>query len=425
MDGRANRRLRDARARGRLRPALPSGQGLPLFPSDLEASPEHLRILVAGRVLVAAPESLVLADAFARVSVRGAHFSNLSPGDLVVVEGTWTGRALEYAILTQRTPSPVPHGHGEFARLTFEGVGPRLRARARALSAMRAYFDEAGFIEVETPYQVPEPGVDRNVEAIPANGGFLITSPELEMKRLIVGGIPRQYQLARVSRQDEAGALHEQEFTLLEWYRAFASFDRVLSDAEQIVLRVARAVTGRAALTAPDGRTLSAQPPFERISIRDAFRKYAGIEDASDLAASDEDRYFELLVGRVEPALSMVNRPVFLFDYPISEAALARPNPRNFGYAERFELYAGGIELCNGYGELVDALEQRRRFLSDQARRREEHRPVYPLNERFLKALEEGMPASAGNALGVDRLVLLATGAKCIQDVMAVPRARL
>jgi lysyl-tRNA synthetase class 2 len=161
------------------------------------------------------------------------------------------------------------------------------------------------------------------------------------------------------------------------------------------------------------------------VTVREAFEEYAGVRDASELAANDEHRYFELLVGKVEPALARLDRPVFLVDYPISEAAHARSKPEEPRYAERFELYAGGVELCNGYGELTDPNEQRRRFEQERRLRRSGRRTVYPLNERFLSALEEGMPPCSGNALGLDRLVLLALGVGSIQDVMAMPRERL
>jgi lysyl-tRNA synthetase class 2 len=208
---------------------------------------------------------------------------------------------------------------------------------------------------------------------------------------------------------------------MLEWYRAFAGQDAVMRDTERLIARVARAVRGRPELVTPDGRVLSAKPPFERISVRDAFDRFAGVKDAADLAANDEDRYFQALVDRVEPALAAFERPVFLHDYPLSQAALARPSPRDASVAERFELYAGGVELCNGYGELTDAVEQERRFRAERARRKTAGRRVYPLDHHFLNALREGMPDASGNALGVDRLVMLATGAKTIQEVTAFP----
>jgi lysyl-tRNA synthetase class 2 len=266
--------------------------------------------------------------------------------------------------------------------------------------------------------------VDANVDAIRSAGGYLITSPELAMKRLLVGGLPRVFQLARVLRADEQGPLHEPEFTLLEWYRAFSGYDAVLADTEALLVHLAKRLRGRAELVTPAGRKLSLRRPFPRVSVREAFRRYANVRDAAELAARDENRYFELLVARVEPALAALERPVFLLDYPVSQAALARPSPRDPTVAERFELYAGGIELSNGYGELTDPVEQARRFQAERAARRAAKRPVYPVDRRFLAALREGMPPASGNALGVDRLVLLLTGAASVADVIAFPNGR-
>jgi lysyl-tRNA synthetase class 2 len=261
------------------------------------------------------------------------------------------------------------------------------------------------------------------VDALRAEGGFLITSPELHLKRLLVGGLPRVYQLGRVFRADELGALHQPEFTMLEWYRAFSGEDAVRRDTEALVARAAKSIAHRAELRTPDGRRIVAKPPFPVLSVKDAFRRHAGIRDASELAESDEARYFELLVGKVEPALARLDRPIFLVDYPLSQAALARPSPTAPRVAERFELYVGGVELSNGYGELTDPSEQSRRFDAERARRKREGRRAYPVDRRFLAALREGMPASGGNALGVDRLVMLCTGAKTIAEVTAFPRS--
>lgn len=413
MDGRADRRVRRASVRGRL---------APLFPSDLAALPLTPRSLrLAGRVLAADSERVELADAFAMAAVTGK-FGELQPGDLVVLKARWERRSLCAGSIAERYVAPVPRGDGELGRFLFQGVGAHLRTRSRALAAVRAYFAAEDFIEVETPLRVPAPGVDSHVEALRAHGGWLITSPELEMKRLVVAGVPRQFQLARVTRRDESGSLHEAEFTLLEWYRAFAGQEEVLHDTEELVRAVARAVRGKLELVAPDGRTISVKAAFERISVRDAFRKFAGVRDAADLAATDENRYFALLVDQVEPKLAALPAPVFLHDYPISQAALARPIAGTPDYAERFELYVAGVELCNGYGELTDPVEQAARFRKERARRKAEGRTAYPLNHRFLSALAEGMPDTGGNALGFDRLVMLAVGAPRIQDIVAFPR---
>jgi lysyl-tRNA synthetase class 2 len=237
------------------------------------------------------------------------------------------------------------------------------------------------------------------------------------------------YQLARVSRAGERGALHEPEFTMLEWYRAFSGIEAVIADTEFLVTAVverrrAPKTRKRRSVVAPDGRSIDVSPPFRRITVREAFRVHAGIDDAADLAATDPDRYFRTFVESVEPALALEPSAFFLWQFPLTEAALARPCASDPSVAERFELYAGGVELCNGFGELTDAAEQRRRFEAEVARRARTGAPEHPIDEAFLSALEEGMPAAGGNALGFDRLVMLALGASRLADVIAFPHAR-
>jgi len=381
----------------------------PLSPSDLGHGPGTGRVHVAGRVFNVEGKLLVVADAFARVVVEMSGPPSAEPGDLVVVSGRPAEKRLTHGKLVSRTPCPTPSAQGEFYRAVFAGEAERLRDTARAAAATRAFFSERGFVEVSTPLRVPAPGVDFHVDAVAASGQYLITSPELEMKRLLVGGMPRIFQLAKVARADEQGPLHAPEFTMLEWYRAFAGLEDVLQDTEQLVRSVVRGLAGEDDVFVLGHRKVNVTKPFERITVREAFLRYAGIKDAARLAARDEDRYFELLVSRVEPALAERPRPVFLTHYPISQAALSRPYPDDPTVAERAELYFGGVELCNAYGELTDAKEQRRRMLREAERRRQLGRAVYPLDERFLAALAEGMPPSAGNALGFDRLLMVAT----------------
>lgn len=381
-----------------------------LAPSDLgqsEAPAENVQI--AGRVFNVEGRLLIVADAFARVAVELGHAVAAEPGDLVVVRGRLEGKRLVQAELLERTACPTPTGNGEFYRAVFAGEAERLRDSARAAAAVRAFFAERGFIEVATPLRVPAPGVDFHVDAIAAGGGYWITSPELEMKRLLVGGMPRIFQMARVARADELGPLHEPEFTMLEWYRAFASLESVLRDTEELVRSVVRGLAGEDEVFVLGARKVTVSEPFDRLTVREAFQRYAGIDDAAELAGRDEDRYFELLVSKVEPALAELPRPVFLTHYPVSQAALSRPHPGDPTVAERAELYFGGVELCNAYGELTDAAEQRRRFVDEAARRQALGRPVYPLDEAFLASLVEGMPPAAGNALGFERLVMVAT----------------
>ena len=212
---------------------------------------------------------------------------------------------------------------------------------------------------------------------------------------------------------------------MLEWYRAFTGMEATLHDTEQIVRRVATSVSGECALTGPSGARVVLDGPFERMTVREAFRRFAQVPDAVALAERDEASYFSLLVDHVEPGLAGIARPVFLTEYPASQAALARLAPHDETVAERFELFAGGVELCNGFGELTDPVEQRRRFRVERARRRRARARAHPIDEVFLAALEEGMPPSSGNALGIDRLLMLAMGAESVGATQAFSARRL
>ncbi len=390
-------------------------------PSDLSPDLAGQTLRVAGRVSATREGECDVADAFAAVRVLLGGSVTPSVGDLLIVQGRYDGRVLHEAVLVERTPCAEPRGDSDVARFAWQGVGARLQARARALGAVRAYFARERFLEVETPLRVPAPGVDLHLDAIPAHGGYLITSPELHMKRLLSAGFPRVFQLARASRRDELGLLHEPEFSMLEWYRAFAGLEEVLLDTEHLLREVALSVSGKPVLFSPTGQAYDLTSPFQRVTVREAFQEFAGVQDAVDLAHTDEARYFELLVSLVEPGLARDPKPLFLWKYPANQAALARLSPTDASVAERFELYVAGVELCNGFDELTDAVEQRARFAQDAARRGAEGRPVYPIDERFLSALESGMPRAGGNALGFDRLLMLATGARELAEVLAFP----
>jgi lysyl-tRNA synthetase class 2 len=289
----------------------------------------------------------------------------------------------------------------------------RLAERARALAATRSFFVSRGYVEVETPALVPSPGLDVHLDAFALSPSrFLTTSPEYQMKRLLADGHRRIFQIGRAFRANEIGDRHNPEFTIVEFYRANAGAEAVMRDTEQLVARI----TGGSVEI--DGRTIDVRPPFARITVSDAFEQYANA-DALDLAERDEDAYFKTLVDVVEPALAKLDVAVFLTEYPASQASLARKKPGHPRVAERFELYVAGVELCNGFGELTDATEQRARLEQDQAERRRLGKAVYPIDEKFLAALTRGIPESGGNAIGFDRLVALACGTTKIEDVMA------
>ncbi len=394
--------------------------GAVLSPSDVQGMVATLRI--GGRVVAVAPDSgFVLGDALARVRVRLATAETVHPGDLVVVEGVCRDSEISDGQVVCRLPAPETTGESEYARLGWNGVGSRLLARANALGVVRRYFAAHRFIEVDTPIRVASPQLDAGLEAIAAAGGWLVASPEYHMKRLLTGGLPRIFQLVHCSRLEELGPWHEPEFMMLEWYRVFAGLDEVLRDTEEIVCEIVRELGEAPRILAPgSGLEVEVVPPFEQLTVSEAFLKFSGVRDVVDLAASDENRYFDLLVGEVEPAIARMRRPVFLRDYPRSQAALARPKSDNPGFVDRVELYLGGIELCNGYEELTDPQENAARLLAESEHRRAQGQQA-PLDSRFLAALREGMPPASGNALGLDRLIALALGAAGIAEVQAFP----
>jgi lysyl-tRNA synthetase class 2 len=294
-----------------------------------------------------------------------------------------------------------------------------------------------------------EPHIDAFDTAFRPEGGgphaaprplWLQNSPEYAMKRLLADGLPRTFQLARVFRNGEVSRTHNPEFTMLEFYRAGTDYRGVMADTEALVAACARALlpAGEAAAQR-GGRTLSLAPPFEVLTVQEAFARHAGIDlaaclgDAGALAAAArraghdagpggeafDDVFFRVMLDAVEPRLGAV-RPTWLIDWPASMAALARMKPGDPRWAERFELYAGGLELANGFSELTDAAEQRARLLEEQALRVRLGRPAYPLDEAFLAALPR-MPAAGGIAVGFDRLLMLLTGAESIADVLLFP----
>jgi lysyl-tRNA synthetase class 2 len=380
---------------------------------------------VGGRLLCDAGGTHI-ADAFAALDVELSTDSStpvvdLVAGALIVARGRWNGRALLDARLLEHEVPLAAGWPEEFERAFGAGVGRRLQLRARVLDEIRRFFLEREFLEVDTPIRASECAIEPHIVALRSAQRYLITSPELYMKRLLVAGVPRLFQLVHCFRAEEVGGLHAPEFLMLEWYRAFTGWQQMLDDTERLLARLCERVRGGSELSLPGGHRIDLRPPFARLSVREAFARFAGVDDAAELAARDEDEFFQLLVDRVEPALASFSQPVFLYDYPSSQAALARRSPQDPSVAERFELYLGGVELCNGFGELNDAAEQRRRSQLDRERCRALGRHVPDLPERFLRALEHGMPRASGNALGVDRLVMLLAGESTIEAVRPFP----
>ncbi|MEP9378549.1 EF-P lysine aminoacylase EpmA [Aquabacter sp. CN5-332] len=328
---------------------------------------------------------------------------------------------------------------------------PFLMARGRVVAAVRAYFADEDFVEVETPVLQFSPGNEAHLHAFatqwhaPEGGAFpyyLRTSPEFAAKKLLAAGETRIFEIARVFRDRERGRAHHPEFTMLEWYRANASYEALMADCARLLGLAA--IAGSVAAFSYRGKTCDPFAAPERLTLAEAFGLHAGIDllrflaepgeepepapfaqaaqEAGIRVAADDtwaDIFSRVLVERIEPHLGE-GRATLLCEYPTSEAALARPKPSDPRVAERFELYACGLELANAFGELTDPQEQRRRFEVEMAEKQRLYGERYPIDEGFLAALAR-MPPASGSALGLDRLVLLASGARRIEDVLWAP----
>jgi len=326
---------------------------------------------------------------------------------------------------------------------------PFLLARGRILSALREWFRRRGFLEVETPALQVSPGNEVHLHAFatelatPGGGHapmYLHTSPEFTCKKLLAAGESRVFSLSHVYRNRERGPLHHPEFTMLEWYRTNEPYEALMADCAAILVEAAKAA-GSLQLQWKD-RTADPYAAPERLSVADAFQKFAGIDllatldgdegDSEKLASAaraasvqvaDDDNWSDVfsrvLVDRVEPRLGF-GKATILDQYPLPEAAWARrsADPR---LAQRFELYVCGVELANAFGELTDPAIQRARLAADMDEKQRLYGVRWPVDEDFLAALEHGLPDCAGIALGFDRLVMLATGAEHIEDVLWLP----
>ncbi len=328
---------------------------------------------------------------------------------------------------------------------------PFLIARGQIKAALRRWFEDRGFVEVETSALQVSPGNEAHLHAFATEfrteGGratplYLHTSPEFACKKLLAAGERRLFTFAPAYRNRERGPLHHPEFTMLEWYRAGEPYETLMRDCAEI-LPLAAAAAGTDLLTWRD-EPVDPSAPVERLTVAEAFRRHARIdllatlrEDGADRdalavaalavglrVASDDtwpDIFSRVIVDCIEPAIGR-GQATILMEYPAVEAALARPSPKDPRVAERFELYACGVELANAFGELTDPVEQRRRFELEMAEKQRVYGERYPIDEDFLAALSY-MPPASGIALGFDRLVMLATGARSIEQVLWAPVA--
>jgi lysyl-tRNA synthetase class 2 len=327
---------------------------------------------------------------------------------------------------------------------------PLLVKRGRLKAAFRAHFEAQGFAEVECGALVASPGNETHLHAFETaltspDGAshplYLHTSPEFAAKKLLAAGETRIFDFARVFRNRERGRLHAPEFTMLEWYRAREDYETVIADSLALV-KLAADVAG-AELFRHREAQCDARAQADRLTVAQAFTHHAGIDLLATLSPAGEgdadvlrsrarrggidvsdqddwsDLFSKILTLRVEPRLGL-DRPCILYEYPACEAALARVSPRDSRVAERFELYACGVELANGFGELTDPVQQRARFAEAMDKKERVYGQRYPLDEDFLQALAH-MPPASGVALGFDRLMMLATGAPNINDVLWTP----
>ena len=285
--------------------------------------------------------------------------------------------------------------------------------RARIVSAVRQFFARHDYLEVETPIRIPAPAPELHIDTQPSGDWFLQPSPELCMKRLLAAGYPRIFQTCKCFRQKERGSKHLPEMTMLEWYTAGADYGNMMDQCRELIIDLVDQLGVPLPLTYQN-HMIELHKPWPRLTVSEAFDRYASMPMAAALGSR---RFDEIMGLEIEPRLGLT-RPVFLYDYPAVCGALARLKSGRPDVAERFELYIGGLELCNGFSELSDPREQRRRFADESNQRRSAGKPAYPVPEPFLEALDD-MPEAAGNALGLDRLVMILTGRASIDDVVA------
>jgi elongation factor P--(R)-beta-lysine ligase len=342
----------------------------------------------------------------------------------------------------------------------------RMKERAKIIEEAREFFKERDFLEVETPSLVKLPGMEPYLDvfktrfepeghkeggSVGAEDMYLITSPEYAMKKLLVGGAEKIFQICKSFRNKETGGpLHNPEFTLLEWYRAYADYEDIMKDTEELVCDLAVLVNGESVIRF-QGREIDVSTPWPRMKVKEAFEKYAGIpvsdfEDLERMRAavrgkgykvSDEapfdELFFVVFMNEIEPKLGLVEsgkesdevtRPVILYEYPASMAALSK-KCADERYAQRFEAYIAGVELCNAFTELNDWSEQKKRLMAEREERKRLGKHDYAVDDSFVSALRFGMPPSGGNALGIDRLVMLLLDVPDIRDVLFFPHEDL
>jgi lysyl-tRNA synthetase class 2 len=421
-------------------------------------------VFVAGRVIGILDGGFVLQDESGRMNISRNDAVNV--GDIVEVQiGVEEkvgedGRAFKiFAALQVKVLAEcaeeyfIRSGDPNWKRAVVDlSVKEKLKTRSLIVAATRDFFIAKGFTEVDTPEMVLLPGMEPNLDpfktrlmtrdfdgcATRETDAYLITSPEYAMKKLLAGGWEKIFQITKSFRNGETGGrLHNPEFTMLEWYRAFSDYRAIMEDTEQLVNSLARQFCGSEKIIFGNFR-IDTSLPFERKRVSDLFEEYVGIsaevltdKDALGKAAaakgykisdnaSYEDIFYAIFLNEIEFHLGAI-KPVIVFDYPAQMGALAKKSEEDPRFVERFELYVGGMELCNAFTELNDPVEQMRRLEEERRTRQKIGKDVYPVDQSFIGALRFGMPPAGGNALGIDRLVMALTNTADISNIMYFP----
>ena len=287
------------------------------------------------------------------------------------------------------------------------------------IQTIRQFLIEKEYLEVETPILIPAPPPEAHIDAISAETHYLQTSPEVCMKRLLAAGFSKIFQIAKCFRAKERGNLHMPEFTLLEWYQAGIGYHELMVEVEGLIRQIFQNPKNET-IRPYQGNEFDLNRPWKKITVQEAFDRYASI---SLKAALEKNCFDDIMALEIEPELVSLG-PVFLIDFPAPFAALARLKPEQPEFAERFEFYMAGIELANGFSELTDSREQRIRFKKERELRNRQGKNIYPMPENFLACLDH-MPHAAGVAVGIDRLAMILTDSRKIDDVVCFTREEL
>lgn len=435
----------------------------PLFPgrtarthavSGFLRKPARQGAVLAGRVIVVGRGNLRLRDESGEITlaVSSKPALDVKVGDIAEVAVSLAGDATRVERLTILAKASAPAGRPSRQwelMLADPSKREMVRKRAEFFSGVRDFFHRQGFLEIDPPSLVAVPGMEPYLDPFELRLGddrgrgakaYLATSPEYSAKKLLTAGFEKLFMLTRTFRNSEpltTSGMHNPEFTMLEWYRAYASYLEIMDDAESLVRWLCRRLHGTETFRFR-GESFDLRVPWERLSVADAFWKYAAVDldaalDRQKLLhlvrekghrPKDDERYedlfFRIFLTEIEPALGH-GRPTILYDYPLPLAALSKASEDEPGYAERFEIYIGGVELGNAFTELNDPNEQKRRLEEERQLRKKLKKTDYQIDSDFIRALQAGLPPSGGIALGVDRLLMVLLDARSIEEVILFP----